>query len=86
MAQTIPLSVPDDLLEEVRETARLTKLSMQDVFRQSTKIGLPALRASAQARVPAPKRLSVWDALPSGDGLNVRFPTMPRDQVKKIKL
>jgi len=38
MARTIPLSVPDDLLNEVRETARLTHLSVQDIFRQSVKI------------------------------------------------
>ncbi len=85
MAQTVPLSVPDDLLEEVRETARLTQLSMQDVFRQSTRIGLPALRASVKAKLPRPRRLSLWDALASGDGLNVQFPTA-RGKVKKIAL
>ncbi len=85
MAQTIPLSVPDDLLEEVRETAKVTHLSVQDVFRQSTKLGLPALRA-AVGRVPRPKRLSVWDALASGHGLDVEFPTMLKDKVKKVEL
>ena len=85
MAQTIPLSVPDDLLEEVRETAKLTQLSMQDVFRQSTRIGLPALRASVKAAIPRPRRLSLWDALASGDGLHVRFPTA-KGKVKKIAL
>jgi hypothetical protein len=85
MAQTIPLSVPDDLLEEVRETARLTQLSMQDVFRQSTRIGLPALRASVKAAAPHPRRLSLWDALTSGDGLNVRFATA-KGKVKQIAL
>ncbi len=85
MAQTIPLSVPDELLEEVRETAKVTNLSVQDVFRQSTKLGLPALRASAKG-VPRPKRLSVWDALASGRGLNVEFPTMSKDKVRKIEL
>lgn len=85
MAQTIPLSVPDDLLKEVRETAELTHLSVQDVFRQSTKLGLPALRASAKG-VPRPRRLSLWDALPSLAGLSVEFPTMPKDRVKKVIL
>ncbi len=83
MAQTIPLSVPDDLLEEVRETAKVTHLSVQDVFRQSTKIGLPALRAAA-GRVPAPRRLSIWDALPSLHGLGVKFPRIPDEKVKKV--
>lgn len=44
MAETIPLSVPDDLLKEVRETAEQTHLSIQDVFRQSTKLGMPKLK------------------------------------------
>ena len=83
MAQTIPLSVPDDLLNEVRETARLTHLSVQDVFRQSVKIAKPVLRESA--RIPRPKRLSVWDALASGRGLNLEI--APRGgKVNKICL
>ena len=85
MAQTIPLSVPDDLLKEVRETAELTHLSVQDVFRQSTKLGLPALRASARG-VPSPRRLSLSDALPSLAGLNVEFPRMPKSKAKKVDL
>ena len=85
MAQTIPLSVPDDLLEEVRETAKLTRLSMQDVFRQSTRMGLPALRASVKAAVPRPRRLSLWDALASGDRLNAQFPTA-KGKVRKVTL
>jgi hypothetical protein len=49
MAQTIPLSVPDDLLAEVRATAEQTQLSVQDVFRQSTRLGLQKLRESLTA-------------------------------------
>ena len=83
MAQTIPLSVPDDLLNEVRETARLTHLSVQDVFRQSVKIAKPVLRQSA--RTPRPKRLSVWDALASGRGIKLEI-APARGKVKKISL
>jgi hypothetical protein len=90
MAQTIPLSVPDELLEEVRETAKMTNLSVQDVFRQSTKLGMPALREAA-GRVPRPKRLSVWDVIGasaerigrSGDKLQIHTPT---DKARKIVL
>jgi hypothetical protein len=83
MAQTIPLSVPDDLLTEVKETARLTHLSVQDVFRQSVKIAKPVLRQSA--RIERPRRLSVWDALASGRG--VKLDIVPaRGKVKKISL
>ena len=64
MAQTIPLSVPDDLLAEVRETAKLTHLSVQDVFRQSARLGMPRLReklAAEESRItnvdPLPKKV-----------------------------
>ena len=83
MAQTIPLSVPDDLLHEVRETARMTHLSVQDVFRQSAKIATPVLRQSA--RPQRPKRLSVWDALASGRGLKLEI-TPLRGKVRKVRL
>ncbi|HEY3853041.1 MAG TPA: hypothetical protein VGO67_01455 [Verrucomicrobiae bacterium] len=83
MAKTIPLSVPDDLLAEVKETARLTHLSVQDVFRQSVKIAKPSLRQSA--RVERPKRLSLWDALASGAGLQLCVTAIEGD-VEKVKL
>ena len=51
MAETIPLSVPDDLLEEVRKTAKQTNLSMQDVFRQSTRLGMPKLIEQLSGRL-----------------------------------
>ncbi|MGH7968314.1 MAG: hypothetical protein ACREIC_06245 [Limisphaerales bacterium] len=85
MGQTIPLWVPDDLLQEVRETAKATHLSVQDVFRQSTKIGLAALRQSLRGHPPKPRRLSAYDALRSGNDLNVEFPTMD-GKVKKVEL
>jgi hypothetical protein len=83
MAQTIPLSVPDDLLTEVKETARLTHLSVQDVFRQSVKIAKPVLRQSA--RIEKPKRISVWDALAPGRALKLEIAPM-RGKVRKIRL
>jgi hypothetical protein len=83
MAQTIPLSVPDDLLDEVRETARLTHLSVQDVFRQSVKIAGPVLRQSA--RPPRPKRLSLWDAIASGRRLKIKIAPV-RGKVGRVRL
>ncbi len=83
MAQTIPLSVPEDLLKEVRETSRLTHLSVQDVFRQSVKIAQPALRQSG--RIQRPKRLSLWDALSSGAGLDLKVEAIA-DRVEKVDL
>ena len=86
MAQTIPLSVPDELLAEVRETAEVTNLSVQDVFRQSTKMGLPRLRESMSGHLPKPRRLSAWDALrfgTAGGELRIKAGT---GKVKKIEL
>jgi hypothetical protein len=83
MAKTIPLSVPDDLLEQVRETSRLTHLSVQDVFRQSVKIAAPTLRQSFQAS--RPRRLSVWDALHCGRGVELVIKPMA-GKVEKVSL
>ena len=41
---TYPLAMPNDLLDEVRRTAKATGLSMADAMRQSMKLGLPRLR------------------------------------------
>jgi hypothetical protein len=41
---TYPLAMPNDLLDEVRQTAKATGLSMADAMRQSMKLGLPKLR------------------------------------------
>jgi hypothetical protein len=43
-SDTYPLAMPDDLLDEVRQTAKVTGLSMADAMRQSMKLGLPKLR------------------------------------------
>jgi hypothetical protein len=43
-SETYPLALPSDLLEEARDTARQTGLSLADALRQSLKLGLPRLR------------------------------------------
>jgi Ribbon-helix-helix protein, copG family len=47
--QPYPLTLPDDLLDQVRRIAKETKLSMADVMRQAIRFGAPQVR----------KRLSV---------------------------
>ena len=61
MDETIPFLVPDDLLEEVRATADQTQMSMQEVLRQSTKLGLPKLK---EQLAHAEGRLTNVDPLP----------------------
>jgi hypothetical protein len=43
-SDTYPLAMPADLVREVRQTAKVTGLSMADAMRQSMKLGLPKLR------------------------------------------
>ena len=64
MSAAIPLSMPDDLLKVVRETAKQTGLSQQDVMRQSIRAGLPKVReqlAASTGRItnvdPLPKKV-----------------------------
>jgi len=44
-SQTYPLSLPGELLEELRTLAAEAGLSVADVLRQAAKLGLPELRA-----------------------------------------
>ena len=43
MSASIPVSMPGDLLEDIRAAARKTHLSQEDVIRQSVQLGLPKL-------------------------------------------
>jgi hypothetical protein len=43
-SDTYPLAMPTELLNEVRQTAHETGLSVADAMRQSMKLGLPKLR------------------------------------------
>ena len=50
MSSPVPLSIPDDLLQEVATAAADTGLSKQDVMRQSMKLGLPKLVKSLKTK------------------------------------
>lgn len=43
MSAPIPISMPDDLLSDIRAAAHRTGLSQEDVMRQSMKAGLPKI-------------------------------------------
>ena len=56
-----PLNLPEDLYEEIKQTANDIQLSIADSMRQGLKLGLPALREKLSAgRVtnvqPVPKK------------------------------
>lgn len=52
MSMPFSLSMPDELLESVRQVAEKTHLSQQDVVRQSLKLGLPTLEAELSVARP----------------------------------
>ena len=74
-SDTYPLAMPHDLLKEVRQTAKVTGLSMADAMRQSIKLGLPRLRErlglvpirpfTAEEVKDAFKRDKEWEAFES---------------------
>ncbi len=51
-SETYPLAMPEDLLQEIRETAQATGLSMADAMRQSMRLGLPKLKAELSGLKP----------------------------------
>jgi hypothetical protein len=44
MSSPVPISMPDDLLQEIESAASDLGFSKQDVIRQSVKLGIPKLR------------------------------------------
>lgn len=50
--ETVPLAIPEELLSEIRTAADRLGLSMADVMRQSTKLGLPELYAKLITQAP----------------------------------
>ena len=86
-SETYPLAMPTDLLEEVRQTAKATGLSMADAMRQGMRLGLPKLRNqlgtarmrpfTAQEVKVAFKRDREWEAFESA---MTDVPTAPPEE------
>jgi hypothetical protein len=53
-SETYPLTLPLDLLGEIRQTAQETGLSLADAMRQSLELGLPKLREQLATPVLGP--------------------------------
>lgn len=76
-----PVVLKGELLEELRQTAKATGLSVADCIRQGAKLGLPQLReqlAAAQARVtnvnPLPAKVArALYAQPDDDAEAIRL-------------
>lgn len=57
--ETFPVAMPEELMQEVRRAAKQTGLSLSDVLRQATKLGIPRLIEQL-----APGRVTNVDPLP----------------------
>ncbi len=85
MRTVIPVLVPEDQADLLRETARELDLSQQDVIRQTLKLYLPEFRERMSPRPKLPKRISGWDALKGGRGIELDIKPIS-GRVKKIVL
>jgi len=81
-SETYPLAVPEDLLKEVRKTAKETGLSLADAMRQSIKLGLPRLREQLSSKQLKPlskaESRDCWEtADPDFDSLAAHCASLP---------
>jgi len=86
MSAIIPVSMPEEQVDSIREVADKLGLSAQDVIRQTVKLYLPEFCERMQPKVDKPGRLSVWEALHWGKRKGeLRIPRIP-GKVTAVKL
>jgi len=74
--QAYPLTLPPDLAEQVRRTAKETRLSMADVMRQAVRLGMPRLRKGlSQEEDFAEAAAETWEKL--GPAPTILFDKLP---------
>ena len=71
--------------DSITEAAEELNMSRQDVIRQTLKLYLPEFRERMNPRPKLPKRISGWDALRGGRGIELEIKPMT-GLVKKIDL
>ena len=84
-SNTIPLAVPEELGNELRQTAADTGLSMADVMRQAMRLGLPLVRkglsrkenSSSMADTGKKRERLLKCRLAKEDGFTVAVPGQP---------
>ncbi len=81
--QTYPLAMPEDLLKEMRQTAKETGLSIADAMRQSMKLGAPRLKEQLSAHQRKPfteedRRLAYQVPNPEFDELEHHCASLPK--------
>lgn len=81
----IPLQITQEQADSIEEAAGRLNLSRQDVIRQTVKLYLPEFVERMDPRQKPPKRISGWEALRSGRGVELDIKPMAA-AVKKIDL
>jgi hypothetical protein len=85
MNAVIPIQMTQEQADEIEQAAKELALSRQDVIRQTLKLYLGEFRERMSPKPKLPRRISLWDALHFGRGIELDIkPTT--GQVKKIVL
>jgi hypothetical protein len=77
-SETYPLALPSGLLQEARQAAKETGLSLPDAMRQSLKLGLPRLREQLAGT-------RITNVLPLSDKIARELYSQPDDDADAIK-
>jgi hypothetical protein len=85
MRTVIPVLVPEDQADLLRDTAKELDLSQQDVIRQTLKLYLGEFRDRMSPKPKLPRRISLWDALHFGRGIELDIKPV-RGLMKKVTL
>jgi hypothetical protein len=87
MNPVIPIQMTQEQADSIKETARELDMSQQDVIRQTLKLYLPEFRErmSPRPKLRRRRRISGWDALRGGRGIELDIKPMT-GRVKKIIL
>lgn len=85
MNPVIPIQMSQEQADAISQAAEELKMSRQDVVRQTLKLYLREFRERMSPRPKFPRRLSGWDALRGGRGIELDIRPMT-GKVKKIDL
>src|SRR5437016_7569861 len=79
-SETFPLTMPQNILKEIRRVAKKTGLSMADTMRQSMKLGLPKLEEdlSTESRIKQPKPMTEDECRQCWEVPNPEFDALER--------
>ena len=86
MNPVIPVQMPQEQADSIRETAEELDLTQQDVIRQTLKMFLSQFRERMNPHPKMPRQISGWDALRGGRGIELDIQPILSEKVKKVIL